>query len=139
DADLAVQREVLERRRHRRRVVARRVRNADGAALAVAFGRLVPLARELVPREVRAVRAARKLGRADTFAGRDLEHVAIAIAVVADHVEDERTYDVDLRDVARGAVLGGEREPALDQRLAEGARAQAVGRELLPAEAHQPD
>ena len=64
------------------------------------------------------------------FARRDLEHVAIALGVVADHVEDERADDLDVRDIARAAVLGGERERALDERLAERARAHAVGRDI---------
>src|SRR5262249_9001869 len=96
-----------------------------------ALGRAIPRGRALGPLGVRAVRGEAELRGARAFAGRDLEHIAIAVAVVADHVVDERRDDLDVRDVAPRPVLGGEREAALDERLAERARAHAVAGEFL--------
>jgi len=61
----------------------------------------------------------------------DLKHVALAVRVVADHVEHVDARDLDVRDVATRTVFGREREPLLDERLADRARAERVGRELL--------
>ena len=103
------------RRRARRRACAARGR-----------GRGARGSRSRTPRSSAGSRGARRgasRARAGALAGRDLEHVAVALGVVADHVEHERADDLDLRDVARRAVLGGERERALDRAPGASARA----------------
>ena len=73
------------------------------------------------------------------LARRDLEHVAVAVGVVRDHVEHERANHANVGRVVHVAVLLGESEALLHECFGQVSRPEAVGRKLLACQVHQPD
>ena len=71
--------------------------------------------------------------------GRDLEDVAVVVAVVGDHVEHVDALDADAREIEPLAVRVPQPQRALDEPLGQMPGAHAVGGELLAGQMDQPD
>ena len=72
-------------------------------------------------------------------AGRDLKNVAVALAVVGDHVEHVNPLDPDAGEIEPLAARVPQTERTFDEPLGQTPGAHAVGGELLAGEVDQPD
>ena len=104
----------------------------------VAAGR-VRFLRLPIPALVGQVGAERQPCRARTLARGNLEHVAIVVVVVPDHVQDKGADHAHRGRVPGAAVFRGQAQAAFHQRLGQVPRAQTIRRELLAGQVHQPN
>src|SRR5208337_4692709 len=71
--------------------------------------------------------------------GGDLENVLLAVVVMGDHVHHVDAVHAGLSQTLPATVRKADLQTPLNQLLAQGPRAHAVGRELLAGQMYEPD
>jgi len=70
------------------------------------------------------------------LAGGNLEHVAVVVVVVPNHVQHKGAHNAHRGRVPGAAVFPRSAQTLFHQRLAQGSRPQAIAREFLAGQVH---